>query len=59
MHNSREAPKFEKKILPHNVKFGKLHNGHRDEYAYRIPNPKHMPKYTKVKVLLLKINTHS
>ena len=22
-----------------------------DEYAYRIPNPKHTPKYTKAKVL--------
>ncbi len=22
-----------------------------DEYANRLPNPKHMPKYTKVKVL--------
>ncbi len=22
-----------------------------DEYAYRIPNPKHMPKYTQAKVL--------
>ena len=21
-----------------------------DEYLYRIPNPKHMPKYTKAKV---------
>ncbi len=22
---------------------------HCDEYTYRIPNPKHMPKYTKAK----------
>ena len=29
-----------------------LQHGHltRDKYAYRIPNPKHTPKYTKAKV---------
>ncbi len=30
-----------------------------DEYVYRIPNPKHRPKYTKAKVPTPKINTHS
>ncbi len=29
-----------------------------DEYANRIPNPKHMPKYTKAKVPLPKINMY-
>ena len=30
-----------------------------DEYVYHIPNPKHMPKYAEVKVLVPKLNTHS
>ncbi len=30
-----------------------------DEYAYCIPNPKHVPKYTKVKVWVPKINNTS
>ena len=30
-----------------------------DEYAYRIPNPKHMPKYTLAKVPHTQDKTHT
>ncbi len=29
-----------------------------DQYAYRVPNPKHMPKYTKAKVLCTQDKQH-